>query len=100
MVSSLEVESNQAAHSFWYGAVIGIFHADVQHSGTCSWDLSWKSMDFLWVRWLGIVPDHSFGRKQAKLPQVSFVKSLNDYAFGSLDPALVICGCHLILAFA
>ena len=56
-------------------------------------------MDFLWVRWLGIVPDRSFGRKQAKLPQVSFVEDLDDYAFGFLDPALMIHGCHLIPAF-
>ena len=97
MVSSLEVESNPAAHSFWYGAVIGIFHADVQHSGAHSCDLSCKSMDFLWVRWLGVVPDRSFGRKQAKLPQVSFVEDLDE--FGFLNPALIICGCHLILAF-
>ena len=100
MVSSPEVESNPAAHPFLYGAVIGIFHADVQHSGARSCDLSWESMDFLWVRWLGVVPDCSFGRKQAKLPQVSFVEDLDDYAFGFLDPALVICGCHLIPAFA
>ena len=99
MVSSLEVESNPAAHPFWYGAVIEIFHADVQHSGAHSCDLSWKSVDFLWVRWLGVVPDRFFGGKQAKLPQVGFVEDLDDYAFGFLDPALVICGCHLIPAF-
>jgi hypothetical protein len=100
MVSSPEVESNPAAHPFWYGAVIGIFHADVQHLGAHSHDLSWKPMNFLWVRWLGVVPGHSFGRKQAKLPQVGFVEDLDDYAFGFLDPALVIRGCHLIPAFA
>jgi hypothetical protein len=100
MVSSPEVESNPAAHPFWYGAIIGIFHADVQHSGPHSHDLGWKSMNFLWVRWLGVVPGRSFGRKQAKLPQVGFVEDLDDYAFGFLDPAFVIRGCHLIPAFA
>jgi hypothetical protein len=100
MVSSPEVESNPAAHPFWYGAVIGIFHADVQHSGARSRDLSWKPMNFLWVRWLGVVPARSFGRNQAKLPQVGFVEDVDDYAFGFLDPAVVIRGCHLIPAFA
>ena len=100
MVSSPEVQSNPAAHPFWYGAVIGIFHADVQHSGARSRDLSWKPMNFLWVRWLGVVPARSFGRKQAKLPQVGFVEEVDDDAFGFLDPAVVIRGCHLIPAFA
>ena len=56
-------------------------------------------MDFLWVRWLGVVPDRSFGRKQARLPKIGFVKDTDEYAFGFLDPSLVIRGCHLILAF-
>ena len=57
-------------------------------------------MDFLWVRWLGVVPGHSFSSKQAKLPQVRFVEDLNDFTFSFLDPALMIHGCHLIPAFA
>ena len=100
MVLSREVKSNPAAHLFWYGAVIGIFHAEVQHSGAHSRDLTWKSMDFLWVRWLGVVPGCSFSSKQAKLPQVGFVEDLDDFAFSFLDPALMIRGCHLIPAFA
>jgi hypothetical protein len=56
-------------------------------------------MDFLWVRWLGIVPGRSFSRKQAKLPKLGFVPDTDEYAFGFLDPALVLRGCHLIPAF-
>ena len=36
MVPSPETE--QGAHSFWYAAILGIFHADVQHVGTESRD--------------------------------------------------------------
>ena len=99
MVASPEVESNSAAHPFWYCAVIGIFHAEVQHIGQNSSGLSWKPMDFLWVRWLGVVPDRSFGHKQARLPKIGFIKDTDEYAFGFLDPSLVIRGCHLIPAF-
>ncbi|KIM41098.1 hypothetical protein M413DRAFT_48283, partial [Hebeloma cylindrosporum] len=99
IVPSPEVEANSAAHPFWYGAVIGIFHADVQHAGSRSRDFGWKSMDFLWIRWLGVVPGHSFGRKQAKLPKLGFVPDTDEYAFGFLDPGLVLQGCHLIPAF-
>ena len=99
MVASPDVESNSAAHPFWCCAVIGVFHAEVQHIGRNSSSLSWKPMDFLWVRWLGIVPDRSFGRKLARLPKIGFIKNTDEYAFGFLNPSLVIRGCHLIPAF-
>ena len=99
MVSSPEVQSNPTAHPFWYAAVLGIFHADVQHTGTHSRSLTWQSTEFLWVRWLGVVPNHVFGRQQVKLPQVGFVPDTDEYAFGFLDPSLVIRGCHLIPSF-
>ncbi len=56
-------------------------------------------MEFLWVRWLGVVPDHSFGREQARLPKVGFVPDSDEFAFGFLDPSLVLRGCHLIPSF-
>ena len=99
MVSFTEAESNPAAHPFWYSAIIGIFHAEVQHIGRNSSSLLWRPMDFLWVQWLGVVPDHLFGHRQAKLPKVGFVKDTDEYAFRFLDPSFVIQGCHLIPAF-
>jgi len=97
MVASLEVEPN--AHPYWYASVIGIFHAEVQHTGPRSRDFKPKRMEFLWVRWLGVVPAHSFGRKKARLPKVGFVPDSDEFAFGFLDPALVIRGCHLLPSF-
>ena len=98
MVSS--PETSPSAHPFWYASVIGVFHAEVQHTGTRSHNLKPILMDFLWVRWLGIVPQRSFGRKQARLPKIGFVEDTDEFAFGFLDPSLVIRGCHLIPAFA
>lgn len=93
MVASPEVETN--AHSFWYASVIGIFYADVQHTGHCSQDFNPKHMEFLWIQWLGLVPGRSFGRKRATLPKVGFIPDSDEFAFGFLDPALIIRGCHL-----
>lgn len=87
-------------HPFWYAAVLGVFHANVQHVGKDSRDFSVRRMEFLWVRWLGVVPDHSFGRRQACLPKVGFIPDSDEYAFGFLDPSLVLRGCHLLPAFA
>ncbi|KIM66090.1 hypothetical protein SCLCIDRAFT_22307 [Scleroderma citrinum Foug A] len=57
-----------------------------------------RSMEVLWVRWLGVDPDHQWGFKQAHLPKIGFVPNSNE-AFGFLDPSLVIRGCHIIPAF-
>lgn len=97
MVPSPKTE--QGAHPFWYAAVLGVFHADVQHVGSESRDFRFKRMEFLWVRWLGMVPGRTFGKKQAKLPKIGFVPDSDEFAFGFLDPSHVIRGCHLIPSF-
>ena len=98
MVSS--PETPPGAHPFWYAAVLGVFHANVQHVGKHSRNYSIQRMEFLWVRWLGTVPDYSFGRRQARLPKIGFIPDSDEFAFGFLDPSLVLRGCHLMPAFA
>jgi hypothetical protein len=97
MVSSPETE--KGAHPFWYAAVLGVFHADVQYSGGDSQDFRYNRMEFLWVRWLGVVPGRSFGKRHAQLPKIGFVPDSDEFAFGFLDPSHVIRGCHLIPSF-
>lgn len=98
MVASPEADSD--THPFWYASVIGVFHANVQHTGKDSQDYRPKRMEFLWVRWLGVVPDHSFGRQQCRLPKIGFIpNSTDEFAFGFLDPSLVLRGCHLLPSF-
>ena len=97
MVASPEADTN--AHPFWYASVIGIFHADVQHVGKDSQDYCPQRMEFLWVRWLGVIPDHSFGRPQCRLPKIGFIPNTDEFAFGFLDPSHVLRGCHLLPSF-
>ena len=56
-------------------------------------------MDFLWVCWFGEVPDYCSGFRRACLPTIGFIDSTDKFAFSFVDPANVLCGCHLILAF-
>ena len=91
-------ETAPGSHPFWYAAVIGVFHAKVQHIGKDSRDYRPRQMEFLWVRRLGVVPDHSFGRYQARLPKIGFIPDSDEFASGFLDPSLVIRGCHLMPA--
>ena len=96
------VKSSDAApdsHPLWYARVIGIFHTNVQHIGKDSRDYRIQRMEFLWVRWLDVVPDHPFGRQQAHLPKIKPVPDSDESAFGFIDPAVVLRGCHLLPAF-
>ena len=87
------------AHPYWYAAVLGVFHADVQHFGAGTVNPRPQVMEFLWVRWLGVVEGHKYGRRYGQLPKVGFVPNEDEDAFGFLDPSMVIRGCHLMPAF-
>ncbi|KAL1750714.1 hypothetical protein FB107DRAFT_294399 [Schizophyllum commune] len=92
-------EEADDAHPYWYAQLLGVFRADVRHTGRLSEDLGYRQMDFLWVRWLGSEPGHRWGRRFAHLPTVGYVEETQPDAFGFLDPALVVRGAHLIPSF-
>jgi hypothetical protein len=98
MVRSQEDSAN--AHPFWYARVLGVFHAQVLHTGSRAKNHSVQHMEFLWVRWFGIVEGHQHGAKIGRLPKIGFLVESDTSVFGFLDPSLVIRGCHLIPAFA
>ncbi|EIM89454.1 uncharacterized protein STEHIDRAFT_144850 [Stereum hirsutum FP-91666 SS1] len=85
---------------YWYARVLGVFHANIRHVGSNSRNREVQRIEFLWVRWYGAEHGYRYGSKLARLPKIGFVEDTDDYAFGFLDPALVIRGCHLIPAFA
>jgi hypothetical protein len=83
------------AHPFWYARVLGIYHAAVS-------DLSIPGnktmrMDILFVRWLGMDTEWKGGWDTRRLDRVGFVTGCD--AFGFLDPAAILRGCHLIPNF-
>ncbi|KAK7688185.1 hypothetical protein QCA50_008555 [Cerrena zonata] len=101
MVQSPETEAG--AHLYWYAQVLGVFHATVSVFPSSKSDLpsiSSTRVEFLWVRWYGIEPGDRSGFRFAKLPKISFVPENDRFAFGFLDPFVVVRGCHLIPAFA
>jgi hypothetical protein len=93
------VLSQDDSHPYWYARILQIMYADVSHVGNDVPNRSRQRMEFLWVRWFGIEPSHRWGFKAAQLPRVGFVPDTDPFAFGFLDPSLVIRGCHLIPAF-
>jgi hypothetical protein len=90
----------EGAEPYWYARVIGVYHANVwtEHPAIRG-GRNARRMDFLWVRWFGDEPGYRSGFRRARLPKIGFVESTDDFAFSFVDPANVICGCHLIPAF-
>jgi len=98
-IMTLSREHGSDAHPFWYAQVLGAFCIQVLHVGPDVRNRSPQSMEFLWVRWLGVVPRYRWSFKEGRLPKVGFIPD-SPYAFGLLDPSVVLRACHLIPAFA
>jgi hypothetical protein len=86
-------------HPFWYARVLGVFHAKVLTLNGPAGNRPPKHMEFLWVRWYGLIEGHLSGHEHARLPMLSFLPDTDALAFGFLDPAQIIRGCHIIPAF-
>jgi hypothetical protein len=95
----LSADTKPGAHPYWYAHILGVFHAQIFHTGPAATNRSVQYMEFLWVRWYGEVPGHQWGFKAARLFKVGFIPDTDSSAFGFLDPSLVIRGSHLIPAF-
>lgn len=98
MVRSPVTEPDE--HPFWYARVLGLFHAKVMRVEPNRGSSQPMFVEFLWVRWYGVVPGYRSGIHVAKLPKIGFVEDSDEFAFGFVDPSLIIRACHLIPAFA
>ena len=87
-------------HPFCYAHVLGIFHANVVYLGEQNLDYRPRRLEFLWVRWYRVESGFRSGWKALKPDRVHFpLMAGNPDAFGFLDPADVLRGCHVIPAF-
>jgi len=83
------------SHPYVYARVLGIYRVKVLHPTMAAP----TNMDVLWVRWFQLDHAHRAGWKAKRLYRVQFVPSLEEGAFGFLDPDNVIRGSHLIPCF-
>lgn len=88
--------SQDGDHPYIYAQVLGIYRVYVLHGPTMVDEVK---MDVLWVRWFKVDETHRAGWKAKRLHQVKFIPSLEDDAFGFLNPEDVIRGVHLIPGF-
>ncbi|KAJ3972040.1 hypothetical protein EV361DRAFT_949176 [Lentinula raphanica] len=101
-VMVLSPETGPDAHPYWYARVLRIFRVWVvsNHPAASTARSGPQEMIVLWARWLGIDPEHHSGHQSARLPKIGFVDESDPFAFGFLDPAHIIRGCHLLPAFS
>ncbi|KAG8914957.1 hypothetical protein FRC01_003851 [Tulasnella sp. 417] len=91
-------DDGRSQHQFWYARVLGIFHCEVRRRS--SPEANYERMDIMWIRWLGVDPDRKGGTNLRRLDRVGYVPdSDKPGAFGFINPADVIRGCHLIPTF-
>ncbi|KAH7918896.1 hypothetical protein BV22DRAFT_1108243 [Leucogyrophana mollusca] len=79
-------ECSLSQHPFCYAHIVGIFHTNVIFTGPGTPDYNPRHLEFLWDAF--------------RLDRVQFLPMADEGAFGFLDPKDVLCGCHIIPAFA
>ncbi|KAL4065131.1 hypothetical protein J3A83DRAFT_4099512 [Scleroderma citrinum] len=87
-------------HPFSYAWVLGIFHANIVYTTPGSKDFQSHQIKFLWVQWFDVIQHHFSAWDQHALNTVRFLPMANEDAFGFIDPADVLWGCHIIPSFA
>jgi hypothetical protein len=100
MCLSHEDQDDASSHPYWYGRIVGIFHALIRHVGPRSKSTEIQRVDFLWVRWFGRDLSHKGGWQARRLHRLGFIHGEESDAFSFLDPDEIIRGAHLIPAFA
>lgn len=100
-VMMLSSEIKPDAHPYWYARVLGVYRTTVISTHPkASTSQTPTEVEFLWVRWMGVDAQHKCGHHKARLPKVGFVDEDDPFAFGFLNPAHVIRGCHLMPSFS
>jgi hypothetical protein len=95
-------EPGSPKHQYIYAHVLGIFHVNVVYAGPGMLDYKARRIDFLWVQWFKGVEDVSVEQSwtDARLDRLHFPPMSDNEAFGFIDPAHVLCGCHIIPRFS
>lgn len=89
-------DSSNRIHPYLYARVLGIYHANVIYTGPGMVNYTPKRMDFLWVRWY----EHRERDSSDRLDELFFPPVSSEGAFGFVDPADVLRGCHIIPRFS
>lgn len=82
-------------HPFIYARVLGIYHANVVVKSTGPQIYTSERLEFLFVRWF-TYQGSSVQWASSKLDSLRFMPVNSEDAFGFVDPADVLRGCHIL----
>lgn len=84
-------------HPFIYARVLGIYHANVVYKSTTTGSQIYtpNRMEFLFVRWFTYLGSN-VQWADLKLDSLSFMPVNSENAFGFIDPADILRGCHIL----
>jgi hypothetical protein len=94
--------NNVTTHQFQYARVLGIYHVNLIYNEPTTHQYQTHRMDFLWVRYFEVIQNVSVQRgwSTSLLDQLQFHPLNSANAFGFVDPAQVLRGCHIIPRFS
>jgi hypothetical protein len=94
-------DAEEPCHQYAYARVIGIYHVNAIYAGPGVSDYRARRMEFLWVRWFVHTTDEPVQRGwvDQRLDCLKLLPVHHEKAFGFVDPANVLRGCHLIPRF-
>jgi hypothetical protein len=99
LLSNNDDSGGNSKHPFLYARVLGIYHVNVIYTGEDRQDHTPQMIKFLWVRWYEYDDVMSTGWQDMKLDSLRFPPMATEEAFGFIDPADVLRGCHIIPYF-
>jgi hypothetical protein len=92
---------NDSDHPFLYARVIGVFHVNTVYTGGPVVNYRPCKVEVLWVRWFELDTDAPAASwSNCRLDRLRFPVMAHEKAFGFLDPATIVRGCHIIPAFS
>lgn len=96
------LSSQEDGHQYIYARVLGVYHVNVIYTGPGMLDYRARRVEFLWVRWFQNPDDLpvQIAWTTRRLDSLRFPPMSEEEAFGFIDPAHVLRGCHLIPSFA
>ena len=100
LLANKDESNSDSKHPFLYARVLGIYHVNAIYTGEGRLDCSAQRVEFLWVRWFEYDGRSSTEWQDMKLDSLRFPPMSIEGAFGFVNPADVLRGCHIVPSFA
>ncbi|KAG2063716.1 hypothetical protein BDR04DRAFT_1131029 [Suillus decipiens] len=98
MVLSSDLDIGCQGQRYIYGRVLGVYHVNVIITGRGMVDYTPIRVEFLWIHWYNALDQRS-DWLTSTLDRVNSPPLVDEHSFDFIDPADVLCSCHIIPCF-